>query len=396
MFRTIGSPKTVRDPGGDRPDGGKLDVLIVSQPASAGVAVCVRQLAQAAMAEGHEVTVACPDLDHGPLAGWVRAMGAHHRRLNMTRRPAVRDLADLWAIRKLCRGKDVVHLHSSKAGALGRVAAFSLGRSRPAVVFTPHYWSWFVGGPQARVYRLVEKALGWLNDAIVAVSEQEAREGRRVLGRAGEKVTVIGNGIDLEEFSPHGPIAARDTERPLVVQVGRICRQKGQDIAIRALTHLEDQDALLRVVGGESEPGERLRMENLADSLGVGHRIEWRGEVTDVAAELRAADVVISPSRWEGMSLVFLEAMACGAPTVVTDVAGSDVVDGAGVVVPREDPEALAAEVDRLLADVDHRERLGSLALERSAGHDVDETLHRNLELWKTTSAQRRPRRALS
>jgi hypothetical protein len=75
-----------------------LDVLLVSQPVSYGVAIFVRQLTEAAVAAGHRVTVACPGPDRGPLAGWVRRAGAEHRTLNMARQPSPRDVVDLWSL----------------------------------------------------------------------------------------------------------------------------------------------------------------------------------------------------------------------------------------------------------------------------------------------------------
>lgn len=364
-----------------RPDGRRrLDVLLVSQPTSYGVAVHVRHLAEAAVAAGHRVTVACPE--RGPLAGWVRAAGAGHERLDMVRGPSPRDLVHLLALRRLARGRDVVHLHSSKAAALGRAAVATLRPPRPATVVTPHYWSWLVGGRLAGLYRWIERVLAPRCDAIVAVSEREAADGRAVLGSAAGRITVIHNGVDRARFTPRGPRADRDPDAPLVVCVGRLCEQKGQDVAVRALALLRDRRARLRLVGGEAMPGERARLEALAEALGVGGRIEWRGEVDDPAPELRAADVVVAPSRWEGMSLVFLEAMACGAAVVVSDVAGSEVVDGAGLVVPPDDPPALAAAVDALLADPERRAELGARARERTARHDLETALRRNLELW--------------
>ncbi|HWO71109.1 MAG TPA: glycosyltransferase [Actinomycetota bacterium] len=355
-------------------------MLLVSQPTSYGVAVHVRHLAEAAVAAGHRVTVACPE--RGPLAGWVRAAGAGHERLDMVRGPSPRDLVHLLALRRLARGRDVVHLHSSKAAALGRAAVATLRPPRPATVVTPHYWSWLVGGRLAGLYRWIERVLAPRCDAIVAVSEREAADGRAVLGSAAGRITVIHNGVDRARFTPRGPRADRDPDAPLVVCVGRLCEQKGQDVAVRALALLRDRRARLRLVGGEAMPGERARLEALAEALGVGGRIEWRGEVDDPAPELRAADVVVAPSRWEGMSLVFLEAMACGAAVVVSDVAGSEVVDGAGLVVPPDDPPALAAAVDALLADPERRAELGARARERTARHDLETALRRNLELW--------------
>jgi glycosyltransferase involved in cell wall biosynthesis len=369
-----------------RREAASLDVLIVSQPVSAGVAVCVRQLTEAAVSSGHRVTVACPGREYGPLAGWVEEAGARHETVNMTRRPALRDVRDLLTIRRLSAGRDVVHVHSSKAGVLGRVAVASLGRYRPMVVFTPHYWSWLVGGLLSGLYRLIERVLAHASDAIVAVSGQEAEDGRPVLGSAGARVRVIPNGVDLDRFTPEGPSAPRHSSSPLIVLVGRLCRQKGQDVAIRALAALSDGTARLRLVGGESEHGQRHRLQMLADSLGVADRIEWRGETTDVAPDLRSADLVIAPSRWEGMSLVFLEAMACGAPMVVTDVSGSDVVDGAGVIVPKEDSTALAQAIDGLLKDDERRRSLGRRAAQLSHSHDLKTTLHQNIALWETLS----------
>jgi glycosyltransferase involved in cell wall biosynthesis len=366
-----------------------VKVLIVSQPVVYGVAVYVRQLTEAAVAAGHSVTVLCPDREEGPLAGWIEEAGATHEALNMVRRPAIRDLFDLWAIRRLARGMDVVHLHSSKAAALGRVAVTSLGPRRPAIVVTPHYWSWLVGGRMARLYRWIEWILARWCDAIVAVSKREAAEGRSVLGAAADRITQIYSGVDRARFSPDGVRADRSGTSPLVVCVGRLSEQKGQDVAIRALARLRSTAARLRLVGGETLGGERPRLEALAATLGVADRIEWRGPVSDVAPELRAADVVIAPSRWEGMSLVFLEAMACGAPLVVTDVPGSEVVRGAGVIVPLDDPGTLADAIDGLLEDDAWRARLGSAARERSASYDLVSTLRRNLELWARLVPQR-------
>jgi glycosyltransferase involved in cell wall biosynthesis len=130
-------------------------------------------------------------------------------------------------------------------------------------------------------------------------------------------------------------------------------------------------------------------LEAIATSLGVADRIQWRGPVADTAAEFRAADLVIAPSRWEGMSLVFLEAMSCGAPMIVTDVAGSEVVQGVGVVVPPNDPDRLAEAIDGLLEDEARRRRLGVSARERSASYDLASTLRRNLDLWSRLARDR-------
>ncbi|TMK61136.1 MAG: glycosyltransferase family 4 protein, partial [Actinobacteria bacterium] len=211
-------------PNGDR----SLDVLIVSQPADYGVAIYVRELAGSAVEAGHDVTVISPPGSRGPLASWVKSVGARHHTLDMARRPALRDPLDVLTLRRLARGHDVLHLHSSKAAALGRVAAATLPRrARPAVVMTPHYWSWLVGGRPEGLYRWIERLLARRCDVIVAVSEREEAEGRSVLG-PDARLLLIPNGVDRAHFSPEGPSAGRDVDHALIVCVGRLSEQKGQ------------------------------------------------------------------------------------------------------------------------------------------------------------------------
>jgi len=115
---------------------GSLDVLIVSQPADYGVAIYVGQLTGAAVEAGHDVTVISPAASRGPLATWVTSVGARHHTLDMARRPALRDPFDVLTLRRLARGRDVMHVHSSKASALGRgrddAPLLVVARQRPA------------------------------------------------------------------------------------------------------------------------------------------------------------------------------------------------------------------------------------------------------------------------
>jgi glycosyltransferase involved in cell wall biosynthesis len=199
------------------------------------------------------------------------------------------------------------------------------------------------------------------------------------------------NGVDAVRFQPDGPRAARSDD-PLVLDVGRLCHQRAPDIAVAALALMRTPSVRLRLVG---DGPDRARIERLAAMLGVADRVELVGFRPDTAPEVRAADVVVVPSRYDGMALVTLEAMACGAAIVATRVAGSSCLDGAGVLVPPEDPQSLADAVDALLAMPGERERLGSAArarvverypLERS----VDHTLALWRELGVTPAANRR------
>ena len=116
-------------------------------------------------------------------------------------------------------------------------------------------------------------------------------------------------------------------------------------------------------------------MRELAAALGVADRVEFTGH-RDPRPHLRAADVVLVPSRWEGLSFVLLEAMACGKAILTTAVAGSGVVGDAGVVVPlAAAPEGLAAALDELLADEPTRRRHGERARIRVCEHFAAERM---------------------
>jgi glycosyltransferase involved in cell wall biosynthesis len=358
-------------------------ILIVSQATVDGVAVCVRDLVQAATGAGYQVTVACPEAGH--LSAWVRQRGAAWERLEMRRRPHPSDIMAVMRLRRLARTHDLVHLHSSKAGVAGRLAVASLGPRRPPVVFTPHGWSWLVGGWLAPLYRWTERVVLPLATAVVAVSAEERADGQAILGARAARIVVNPNGVDPRRFSPEGPVAER-SDAPLVVFVGRLCHQRAPDVAVAALALMRTPSARLRLVGDGED---RAAVEELVTALGLDGRVEFSGFRPEPAPDLRAADVVVIPSRYDGMALVLLEAMACGAAIVATRVPGASALGEAGQLVPVEDPRSLAEAVDALLADPQRRQRLGAAARAQVAeNYSLERSLRGILNLWQGLGAQ--------
>ncbi|MBZ3900825.1 MULTISPECIES: glycosyltransferase [Streptomyces] len=332
-------------------------VLHLTQPVDGGVARVVTDLVRAQLAEGLRVAVACPD---GPLAPELRALGADVRPWAATRSPGPTLLSEVRRLRRILDDvrPDLVHAHSAKAGLAGRLAV----RGRVPTVFQPHAWSFeAVEGAMAAL------ALGWERmgarwaSRVVCVSEAERVTGERAGVRA--RWTVIPNGVDTGRFHPAAVDAVRagipllegvDPAAPLVVCVGRLCRQKGQDVLLTAW------DAVLRrvpgarlVLVGDGPEGERLR-------AAAPEGVLFAGGVADAVPWYQAADLVVLPSRWEGMALAPLEAMACGRPVVLTEVDGArESLPPGQEPVPVEDPAALAASVARLLLDPLLRESLG-------------------------------------
>lgn len=339
-------------------------VLHVSQPSDGGVARVVTDLVRHQTEAGMRVYVACPP--GGVLSETATEAGADVLLWHSDRSPGLHLPQEIRGIRRLVRrfGPDVVHAHSAKAGLAVRLAL----RGRTPTVFQPHAWSFdAVDGAAARL------ALGWERHAtrwahrVLCVSEDERQRGQ--LAGVDGPWAVVRNGIDTGHYRP-GDDAARERARarlaalhgvavdaPLAVCVGRLCRQKGQDLLLRAWPAVAESvpDARLVLVG---EGPERDALRNAAPESVV-----FAGESPDPVLWYTAADLVVLPSRWEGMALVPLEAMASGRPVVLTDVTGAreslPVDHIPDCLVPPEDPVALARSVSTLLDDPGLRNILG-------------------------------------
>lgn len=339
-------------------------VLHVSQPSDGGVARVVTDLVRHQTEAGMRVYVACPP--GGVLTEAATEAGAHVLLWHADRQPGLLLPQEISGVRRLVRrfGPDLVHAHSAKAGLAVRLAL----RGRTPTVFQPHAWSFdAVDGPAARLaLRWERHATRWAH-RVLCVSEDERQRGQ--LAGVDGPWAVVRNGIDTEHYRPADEVARErararlaalhgvPVDAPLAVCVGRLCRQKGQDLLLRAWPAVTEAvpDARLVLVG-EGPQRDTLRDE-------APEHVVFAGESPDPVLWYTAADLVVLPSRWEGMALVPLEAMASGRPVVVTDVTGAreslPVDHIPDCLVPPEDPGALARAVSTLLDDPGLRGVLG-------------------------------------
>lgn len=335
-----------------------ISVLHVAQPLEAGVPAYVVQLLKDQVQRGLQVAVASPAAS--TIVPQAARLGAHHVVWEAGREPrpsALGETRRLGAIIDTLR-PDILHLHASKAGLAGRLAV----RGRRATVFQPHGWSFeAVGGFVRHAALTWERLAARWTDVTICVSEEE----RRSAESAGihNLMTVLPSGVDLEAFpfvNAAGRVSARQRlglgHEPLAVCIGRLSPEKGQDLLLDAWPSVVDrtpQATLVLVGDGPTRlPLEQRRLPS----------VRLVGERSDVADWLAATDVVVIPSRREGMALVMLEAMATGRSVVSTDVHGAREALGesAGVVVSRDDPAALADAVATRLGDPSLAEREGA------------------------------------
>ncbi len=278
------------------------------------------------------------------------------------------DLAVVWRLWRLLRQfrPHSLHTHMFHASLLGRVAGRLAGV--PHIVGSEHTM-----GQEGRLRRLVNRLTSPLTDRVIAVSESVGRFAREVIRIAPGKVVVIPNGIEPETCrSSLSPEQARRRfglpEKALVVgTVGGLRRVKGTDLLLRAFARLRagSPQARLLIVG---DGPEWERLHALAEALGIREVTTFTGTLAGVADPLAAMTVFVLPSHWEGFGLAVVEAMAAGRPVVVTQVGSLPEVVGegkCGLLVPPNDPEAMAAAIAQLLDDPDLRSRLAQAGRER-------------------------------
>ena len=312
----------------------------------------------------------------------------------------IRPKADLKALRHLRSlleniQPDVVHAHTSKAGALGRMAAKLAGV--PAV-YSPHghLFYGYYGKLGTALVVLAERILAALGPQKIAVLTDNSRTEHltRGIGRFDEFVTIP-SGIDLTRFARDD--AARDAARRelgiareqfAVGWVGRFVEVKGPDIFVEACGLIaKELPGAVFVLAGDGPL--RSEAEDLAVKLGLADRCRFLGRRGDVPAVLNACDVCVLSSRNEGLGLSVVEAMACGTPVVATDVGGvHEVLEDGRCGILAHTVEEIANATLALARDAAARVRLAQAGLKRAMDFDVDRMVAAFAELYEEMASE--------
>lgn len=365
-------------------------MLHVAQPRDAGVPRVAAALVDDQIERGLDVSVASPP--DGDLRVAAQSAGARWLPWAATRDPGPSTLPEARRLGAILGqvDADLVHLHSAKAGLAGRL----LLRGRRPVVFQPHSWSFeAAGGAIGRGAIAWERWAARWADVVVCVSTDERRRGEQAGIQA--RFAEIPNGVDLTRYAPataDDRLTARAElgvapHASLAVTVGRLARQKGQDVLLDAWGRVLERvpDAELVLVG---DGPDRAALEALAVP-----RVRFAGAGQDVAAWLAAATVTVLPSRWEaGLSLVAMEAMACARSVVATEVAGmrEGLAQGCGAVVAIDAVQPLADAVAERLAAPELADREGTAGRRRvEQRYDVRAASERMAELYEQTLERR-------
>lgn len=312
----------------------------------------------------------------------------NHVAIPMRTGPHPSDMPALREIRRYMRKAgpfDVIHGHSSKGGAMARLAA--IGTGIPAF-YTLHglimmdpglaRWKWLL-------YLSIELGLSLRTARIIAVSPEESRAAVR-LGFGRSRVITVPNGVRESQLTPRAQarqILGVEERATVIGFVGRLVEQKAPEILIRAFAAaaMVLPDVRLALVG--AGPLEQP-MRELAAQLNVGEKIIWLGE-RDARGVLAGFDLFALSSRKEGLPYVVLEAMAAGLPVVATLSAGVEILVAPGVngaVVPPDDAPAFATALIELASDPRRLAACGAASLERAAEFTVDLMADRTLDAY--------------
>ena len=352
-----------------------------------GPALHVAYLTAGLADRGYETTLVAGTLARGEesMASVSEARGVRIETLPALHRE-IGVLRDAQAIVRLARlikqeRPTILHTHTAKAGAVGRIAALLAGSARPPIIvhtFHGHVLRGYFNPFMTFGFRTLERLLAHVTTALVAVSPEVRDDLVKLHVAPASKFTVIRLGIELDKRTDVDENVRAETRRQLGVApdafvvgwVGRMTAVKRTDDVVRALRGLVDRgvDAYLCLVG---DGPDRDHLEQYAHELGVVKRCLFVGYQEDVARFYSAMDALLLPSVNEGTPVSVIEALAAQRPAVATRVGGTpDVIrDGVdGFLVEVGDADALSERLAELAGDPERRAQMGADGRERVLG----------------------------
>ena len=376
-----------------------MRILLATEPGSGGVGRHIADLATGLVDRGHAV-----DLVYSPqrAESWflekIHALNIRSYAIEMNRFVSWRDSSIAVRLNRLIRksgGYDIAHGHSSKAGALIRIAAMG---TRATCVYTPHALATL--NPDQRPFQraafpIIERLLSAFADGIICVSEEE-RQHALELGISPNKLHVVNNGLDTLPEASRCDVRAKlgiDSSDICLGFVGRLAPQKAVDRLITAFSRAYAQNHRLRLVLVGSGP-ELPSLKALAHDLGVQHRIVFLSDSRG-AYLMAGFDIFVLTSRYEAFPYVFLEAAARGLPIVTTRVGGTTAMVNQGFngfVLPQNDQIQFTQRILEICSQPQLRAEMGkrSTAIAREVTVDtmVEQTIAKYVESISLRTSQ--------
>ena len=378
-----------------------MKILIVLETGGGGSGRHILDLVSGLIAKGHNVHVI-----HSPL----RAESAFEARLRLLTGATIvsmdirksigfHDLSAFRQLRRYIRDNgpfDILHGHSSKGGALGRLAATGTGTARLYTAHGLYTLNPVLSRLKKMAYGAIETLMArTISDGVIAVSGKEF-DHALALGFPRRKMFLVTNGVDLRDQAElaeaRRKVRARLTvadDIPVVGFVGRFCTAKAAERFVELARMVRDagQEARFVLLGSGKSAGDINRM---ISNYGL---VDYLQVFPDESGEefMPAFDIYTLTSRYEAMPYVLLEALAAGLPVVATDVGGSRTAidDGVnGFIVPQQDDVSeMAEKIMRLLVDESLRESMAAASYRKARDFTLDEMVQATLDVYERVTA---------
>ncbi|RGP45261.1 hypothetical protein BTW32_25760 [Bacillus thuringiensis] len=322
-----------------------------------GAQVHVKHLSMHLKKLGHEVTLLSGS--ENPIFSELQQSGIVYRKVPHLIRDihVLKDIKALMEIRRILKEvqPDLLAIHSSKAGLLGRLAGGSLGIP---TIFTAHGWAFTEGVPQKKriLYSLLERMAGIVSSGIITVSHYDCQLAIQKKIASYEKMTVIHNGVpDIIKCKD----ISQNNKQIQLIMIARFAEPKDHQILVDVLSTLDTKNWNICFVGEgplKKEIELEVKKKNLCD------RVIFVGNRDDIPEMLAQSQIFILTSNWEGLPLSVIEAMRSGLPVIASNVGGLGelVQDGKnGFLVEKGNKSMLREKITVLIENFELRERMG-------------------------------------
>lgn len=289
---------------------------------------------------------------------------------------------------KIMRGYDIIHTHNSSPQLFVAIANLF---TRRKLVSTEHNtsnrkrnWKW---------YAPIESWMYRQYGHIICISEIAEMKLRDYMGgdwlnkesSIYNKISTINNGVDVKAISntlPDAELLSLKKDRKAILMVAGFRNQKDQNTVVKALNLLDKEKFEVWFAGIGDRMGD---VKQLALSLGVANNVKFLGLRTDIPNVLKAADVIVMSSHWEGLSLSNVEGMSAHKPFIASNVNGlREVTEGYGILFPHEDTDTLAKEINRLAEDENYYKEIASRCFDRALQFDINKTVDGYEKIYQT------------
>lgn len=305
----------------------KIKVLHITQAVIGGTLEYIKLFFKYIDSEKYDVRLICPS--YGPMKSEIEKMGFKVYPVEMKREiDVIDDYRSYCKIKKLINDikPDIVHCHSSKAGVLGRIAAY---KNKVKCIYNAHGWSFSmdISDKKKKIYAIVEKICSKHCDMIINISDFEEKLAFNYKIAPKEKMITIYNGIDITKYENkfNKLSIIKELEIPqdsyVIGMVGRLTKQKSPETFVKIAELLSKKiNNSYFVLVGDGEL--RSEIENLINSKKLSDRVKVTGWTNEVNKYVSIFDVGVLTSKWEGFGLVLAEYMAAKKPVVAFNSGG--------------------------------------------------------------------------